>query len=56
MDKKNEIFDLNPEVHEDSEEEINYDELTSHKIEKNVASEKRKKRLIVILEHAYFKN
>jgi len=35
------------------EEEIDYDDLTSHKIEKNVHSLKKKKHLIVILEHAY---
>jgi hypothetical protein len=38
---------------EDDEQDIDYDELTSHKIEKNVMSLKKKKRVIVILEHAY---
>ena len=37
---------------DDGEEEINYEELTSHKIDKNVQEQKRRKRLIVILEHA----
>jgi hypothetical protein len=36
------------------EEDINYEELTSHKIDKNTAALKNKKKLIVILEHAYF--
>jgi|LauGreDrversion4_2_1035121.scaffolds.fasta_scaffold2777018_1 hypothetical protein len=36
-----------------SDEDLDYGELTSHKIDKNVLSLKRKKRLIVILEHAY---
>ena len=35
-----------------SEEELDYDELTSHKIDKNVLSQKKKKKMIVILEHA----
>lgn len=38
---------------EESGEELDYEELTSHKIDKNVMSQKRKKRLIIILEHAY---
>lgn len=37
---------------DDGEDEINYDELTSHKIDKNVQEQKRRKRLIVVLEHA----
>jgi hypothetical protein len=35
-----------------AEEDINFDELTSHKIDKNVSTKKNKKKLIVILEHA----
>jgi hypothetical protein len=38
------------------EEDINFDELTSHKIDKNTLSRKNKKKLIVILEHAYIFN
>jgi hypothetical protein len=34
------------------EEDINYDELMSHKIDKTVNGKKTKKKLIVILEHA----
>ena len=36
------------------EEELDYEELTSHKIDKNIMSQKKRKRLIVVLEHAYY--
>lgn len=36
----------------DEEEDIDYEELTSHKIDKSVSNLKNKKRLIIILEHA----
>jgi hypothetical protein len=35
-----------------SDEDLDYNEMQSHKIEKNTASQKDKKRLIVILEHS----
>lgn len=36
----------------EEEEELDYEELTSHKIDKNVVAQKKRKRLIVILDHA----
>jgi hypothetical protein len=36
----------------EDEEDIEYDELISHKIDKSVTGKKNKKKLIVILEHA----
>lgn len=41
----------NKEVIE-SDDEVDYDEMVSHKIDKNVVDKKNKKKLIVILEHA----
>jgi hypothetical protein len=36
----------------DSDDDIDYNELTSHKIEKNTSINKNAQKLIVILEHA----
>ncbi len=36
----------------EDEEDIDFEEMTSHKVDKNVSDLKSKKRLIVILEHA----
>lgn len=47
-----EAEDYTVDQEQDEEDEVNFDELTQHKIEKNVQSLKKKKRLIVILEHA----
>ena len=46
-------YNKDPEKEQGSDEELDYGDLTSHKIDKNVLSLKRKKRLIVVLEHAY---
>lgn len=64
MDKKlkhnsNELLDNGTEYkvnNDNSEEEIDddvdYDQITSNKLEKNNSDKKLKKRLIIILEHA----
>jgi hypothetical protein len=49
---ENEYTDAIEENQFAEEEDINYDELTSHKIDKNTVVKKNKKKLIVILEHA----
>jgi hypothetical protein len=51
---ENEYNDTIEENQFAEEEDINIEELTSHKIEKNAVARKNKKKLIVILEHAYF--
>ena len=63
MEKKsgqnpNELLDNEKEfkINDDSEEEIDddvdYDQITSHKLQKNTLDKKNKKKLIIILEHA----
>jgi hypothetical protein len=48
----NDVENYEDEDINEQRDEIDFDELTSHKIDKNVLAQKRRKRLIVILEHA----
>jgi hypothetical protein len=51
--KINKKHENNEEFNNEEEEDIDYEEVLSHKIDKNVSALKNKRRLIVILEHAY---
>lgn len=55
MEKNTNSYDddnYNEEDLNEQRDEIDFDELTSHKIDKNVLAQKSRKRLIIILEHA----
>ena len=45
-------YKLNNDYEEELDDDVDYDQMTSHKLEKNKADKKQKKKLIIILEHA----
>jgi hypothetical protein len=45
-------FKLNDDSEHEIDDDIDYDQITSHKLQKNTYDKKNKKKLIIILEHA----
>jgi hypothetical protein len=45
-------FKINDDSEEEIDDDVDYDQISSHKLQKNTLDKKNKKRLIIILEHA----
>ena len=52
LDNENEYKVNNENSEEEIDDDVDYDQLTSNKLDKNNSDKKLKKRLIIILEHA----
>jgi hypothetical protein len=52
LDNENEYKVNNDNSEDEIDDDVDYDQITSNKLDKNNSDKKLKKRLIIILEHA----